>query len=206
MRIENIIFDLGGVLIEWDPEEIIRKFTGDQELGALLLRSVFNHPDWAEKDRGRYANAELIPRFAQRTGLSQTELESLMRTVLDSLVLMPDSLLLMDELISRGYPLYCLSNMPVEHYEHLRAKYNFWGKFNGLVISGLVKMVKPEPKIYQYLLKEFQLPASTCVFIDDSPINIEVAQKVGMMGIVFTDVQSCRQSLNALLKDVNSNN
>jgi len=121
--------------------------------------------------------------------------------VRDSLILMPETLPLMDELRAQGYPLFCLSNMPVEHYQHLTKIYDFWDKFAGIVISGQAKMVKPEPEIYQYLLNTYQLEPSTCIFIDDSPPNIEAAQSLGINGIVFTDVQSCRQELRTMLKN-----
>ncbi|MBC8507016.1 MAG: HAD family phosphatase [Anaerolineales bacterium] len=201
MSIENIVFDLGGVLIEWNPERIIAGFTDDPELSQTLMVSIFDHPDWAAKDRGTYSETELTQRFAQRTGLSVGDITELMLAIKNSLLLMPDTLPLMDELRTKGYTLYCLSNMPVEHYVHLKNKCDFWDKFEGIVISGQVNMVKPEPEIYQYLLSEYQLDPATCVFIDDSPKNIEVARSIGMNGIVFTDVQSCRQELRAMLKN-----
>ncbi len=201
MSIENIVFDLGGVLIEWNPERIIAGFTDDPELGKTLMVSIFDHPDWAAKDRGTYSEAELTRRFARRTGLSEDQIIDLMVDVRESLLLMPDTLPLMDDLRAKGYPLYCLSNMPVEHYDYLKSKYDFWDKFAGIVISGRVKLVKPEPEIYQYLLQEYQLEPSNCVFIDDSPKNIEVARSVGINGIVFTDVRACRQELSAMVKN-----
>jgi len=201
MSIANIIFDLGGVVVEWNPQGIVDGFTNDPKLAGTLLESIFDHPDWAEKDRVSYSVAELVQRFAQRTGLSEDQIEKLMLAVRDSLILMPETLPLMDELRAQGYPLFCLSNMPVEHYQHLTKIYDFWDKFAGIVISGQAKMVKPEPEIYQYLLNTYQLEPSTCIFIDDSPPNIEAAQSLGINGIVFTDVQSCRQELRTMLKN-----
>ncbi len=199
MQFQNIIFDLGGVVVEWDPDGIIAEFSQEPKMAAKLKREVFDHPDWAEKDRGVLSEAEVSKGFASRTGLSEARIEALMRIVRESLRLKADTLPLIDELRQSGFGIYCLSNMPVEHYEHLRKRYDFWEKFDGIVISGLVKMVKPEPGIYQYLLTEYQLAPSTCIFIDDSPRNIEVAKTLGIEGIVFTDVQSCRQQLDGFL-------
>lgn len=80
-------------------------------------------------------------------------------------------------------------------------KYNFWDVFSGIVFSGQVKMIKPELEIYQFLLREYQLEPETCVFIDDSPKNIEVARSLGIKGIVFSDVQSCRQQLRMMMEN-----
>lgn len=198
MQIENIIFDLGGVLIEWDPDEIISQFTQDPELAIRLKREIFDHPDWAEKDRGEFPAEEFNRRFAQRTGLPVAQIAELMDILVESLLLMTKTLPLMDELRRHGLRLFCLSNMPVEHYEHLQKKYSFWQKFEGIVISGCVNLVKPEPGIYQFLLNEYQLQPAMCVFLDDVPKNITAAQSQGMHGIVFRDVDSCREELKKL--------
>lgn len=195
MEIQNIIFDLGGVLIEWDPDGIITKFTDDLELGVILRREIFDHPDWNEKDRGALPVAEINRRFASRTGLAEGEIAAFMDIIRTSLPLMEETLPLMDELRQQGYSLYCLSNMPVEHYDHLTKCYDFWEKFDGIVISGQIKLVKPETEIYQHLLNTFALEPSTCVFLDDSPKNIAAAQDEGIHGIVFQDVDSCRKEL-----------
>jgi len=201
LSIQNIIFDLGGVLIEWNPAKVVHRFTTDPKARSILMQEIFKHPDWAEKDRGGILEAEAIARFAQRTGFPETKIKSLMVAVNESLELKEDTFHLLNELFAQGYPLYCLSNLPGEHYAHLRSLYEFWDKFEGIVISGFVKMVKPEPEIYQYILDAYHLEPSTCIFIDDSPRNIEVARLLGINGIVFTDAQSCRQHLNTWLKN-----
>ena len=206
MKIQNIIFDLGGVLIEWNPLDVISRFSPDPDVQSILMQGIFEHPDWAEKDRGGFTEAEGIHRSAHRTGFSVEKITSLMVAIRDSLTLMADTLPLIDEFRSQGYPIYCLSNMPVEHYQHLKQLYDFWDRFDGIVISGMVKMVKPEPEIYQYLLSKYQLEPSTCVFIDDSPKNIEVARSLGINGIIFTNVHSCRLELREMLKNEGEGN
>jgi putative hydrolase of the HAD superfamily len=186
------------VLVEWDPDGIIAQFTQDVDLAARLKREIFDHQDWAEKDRGIISALESNRRFAERTGLSEAQIAELMQIILPSLGLLSATLPLMDELSERGLRLYCLSNMPVEHYDYLRHKYNFWDKFEGIVISGCVYLVKPEAEIYQYLLSEFRLEPEKCVFLDDSPKNIIAAQEQGIHGIVFRDADSCREELKAM--------
>lgn len=204
MSIQNIIFDLGGVLIDWDPRGIVQKFSADPVVQEGIVREVFDHSDWADKDRGDLTNAEAKLRFVARTGLSADEIDRLMQILLEMLLLKEPTLRLMDELKEQGYPLYCLSNMPVDHYDYLRQKYDFWDRFEGIVISGAVRMVKPEPRIYEYTLREYQLDPAVTVFIDDSPKNIEVAQTFGIQGIVFSDVEDCRKKLEQLVADMES--
>lgn len=195
MNIRNIVFDLGGVLIGWEPDKMIAKFTQDFDLAARMRREIFDHPDWSEKDRGVVPVGEINRRFAQRTGLTENEIAAFMHIIRESLPLMEDTLPLMDELRQKGLSLYCLSNMPVDHYVYLKKRYDFWDKFDGIVISGEVKLVKPEQEIYNYLLDNFNLIPSACVFLDDSPANIAAAQNAGIHGIVFRDVDSCRDEL-----------
>lgn len=201
MKIQNIIFDLGGVLIEWDPAQVLSSFYPDPEDQFALMQGIFDHPDWAEKDRGVYSADEEIKRFARRTGFAEKDIAALLVAVRDSLTLKADTLSLLYELREEGYPLYCLSNMPMDHASFLENKYDFWDVFSGIVFSGQVKMIKPELEIYQFLLREYQLEPETCVFIDDSPKNIEVARSLGIKGIVFSDVQSCRQQLRMMMEN-----
>jgi len=198
MQITNIIFDLGGVLITWDPDGIIGKFTQDAELAAKLKAGIFDHSDWSEKDRGVYDALEFNRRFAENTELSEARIAELMAIILASLGLITTTLPLMDEIKRQGFGLYCLSNMPVDHYEYLKQQFDFWDQFHGIVISGCVNMVKPEPEIYQHLLGEFGLRPESCLFLDDSPKNIAAAQAEGIRGIVFRDAESCRKKLKTM--------
>ncbi len=201
MSIQNIIFDLGGVLIEWNPAEVLSSYYPDPTDQSILMQGIFDHPDWANKDRGVFTAGEDIERFARRTGFTEMEIAALLVAVRESLTLMDDTLPLLYELREDGFRLYCLSNMPVDHATFLVKKYDFWDVFDGIVFSGQVQMIKPEPDIYLHLLHDYKLEPETCIFIDDSPENIEVAKSLGINGIVFTDVQSCRQQLLTILKN-----
>jgi putative hydrolase of the HAD superfamily len=196
MTIQNIIFDLGGVLIEWNPQKLVQNFSSELAVQNNLLENVLNHPDWAEKDRGTISPQEGIVRFAHYTGLSTNQISDFMHQLKASLQLKAETVTLMDELKAQDFGLYCLSNMPDDHYQLLRKKYDFWNRFDGIIISGLVRLVKPEAAIYQYLLDTYHLDADSCLFIDDSPQNIQVAQSLGIRGIIFSDIESCRKQLH----------
>jgi putative hydrolase of the HAD superfamily len=196
----NIIFDLGGVVFDWNPDAIIGAVFEDPELQAIIRREVFEHPDWSETDRGTLTRAEAVVRWARRTGRPVAELEALMHTADVSMQLETATLALMEELAGQGRPLYCLSNMPAERYAYLRQTYDFWDLFSGIVISAHVKMVKPESGIFEHLLATYRLDPATTLFVDDSPKNISAARSLGIQGILFTTALACRRQLGFFLE------
>jgi len=199
--IKNVIFDLGGVLITWRPEEIIATVFDAPDLQALIKREVFQHPDWLRMDHGHLEETDAIQRFHGRTGVPLAKLEELLEFVRESLTPIPESIELLNELAAQGIDLYCLSNMPAFRFDYIRPLYPFWDHFKGIVISGVVKMIKPDREIFEYLLTKFQLQPSASVFVDDYPINLEGAQGVGLRTILFRDAHDCRRELQSLMSD-----
>lgn len=197
--IQNIIFDLGGVVVNWDPDAVVAEVFDDPAMQAHVKQTMFQHPDWLEMDRGTLSEADAIPIFADRTGLSEDRVVELLRTADRILLPKPDTLELIRELHDRGFSLYCLSNIPSERYAFLKAQHNFFDLFKGAVISGDLGLVKPEKEIYEYLFETYHLEPASCVFLDDMPINIDGARAVGMHGIIFTDAASCRTRLLDML-------
>ena len=132
-----------------------------------------------------------------RTGLSAAENLAILQAVPASLVPDPAMLSLIESLHGEGHTLYALSNMGHASIDWLEQHQPFWRFFSGKVVSARVRMMKPEPDIYRYLLVSFDLQAEQCLFIDDSPANVTAAQALGIGGLVFTDAYSCRQQLVA---------
>lgn len=191
-----IIFDLGRVVVSWDPVGIVRSVRGEQ--GAeLLAEQLFNHPDWLEVDRGTLSLHTMARQAEHRTGLSAAENLAILQAVPASLVPDPAMLSLIESLHGAGHTLYALSNMGHASIDWLEQHQPFWRFFSGKVVSARVRMMKPEPDIYRYLLVSFDLQAEQCLFIDDSPANVTAAQALGIGGLVFTDAYSCRQQLVA---------
>ncbi|WP_421255619.1 HAD family hydrolase [Aeromonas sp. 600282] len=192
-----IIFDLGRVVVSWDPVGIVRSVRGPQ--GAeQLAEQLFNHPDWLEVDRGTMSLHNMAREAQARTGLSAAENLAILQAVPASLLPDPAMLTLIAELHGAGHSLYALSNMGHASIDWLEQHQDFWRFFSGKVVSARVRMMKPEPDIYRYLLVSFDLKPAECIFIDDSPVNIAAAEALGIRGIVFTDVASCRQQLGEL--------
>ncbi|HDX8359895.1 TPA: HAD family phosphatase [Aeromonas hydrophila] len=191
-----IIFDLGRVVVSWDPVGIVRSVRGDHGAEQLAER-LFNHPDWLEVDRGTLSLHTMARQAEHRTGLSAAENLAILQAVPASLVPDPAMLSLIESLHGAGHSLYALSNMGHASIDWLEQHQPFWRFFSGKVVSARVRMMKPEPDIYRYLLVSFDLQAEQCLFIDDSPANVTAAQALGIGGLVFTDAYSCRQQLVA---------
>jgi putative hydrolase of the HAD superfamily len=197
--VRNVIFDLGGVVLEWNPDHIVSRFQPVPELRASLKAALFGHADWRLFDRGTLTESELIERLQLRVGATREEVQAILDGIRDSLVEKPETVKLMRALQGQGTPLYCLSNMPATVYTHLRQRHNFWDAFSGIVISGEVQMMKPEPEVFMHLLATFNLPPEECVFIDDVLANIESAKQVGLHTIWFKDAAQCRRELEQIL-------
>ncbi|KTA80944.1 HAD family hydrolase [Aeromonas salmonicida] len=191
-----IIFDLGRVVVSWDPVAIVSSVRGPDGAEALAER-LFNHTDWLEVDRGTLSLHTMARQAQERTGLSAAENLTILQAVPASLLPDPAMLTLIAELHGAGHTLYALSNMGHASIDWLEQQL-FWRFFSGKVVSARVRMIKPEPDIYRYLLVSFDLKADECLFIDDSPANVAAAEVLGIRGMVFTDAYSCRQQLLSL--------
>jgi putative hydrolase of the HAD superfamily len=194
----NIVFDLGGVVVRWQPESIIAGVFDDPSDRTSVRKEIFEHPDWLELDRGTLAREEAIVRGAHRTGLSEAEVERLLLHVPPSLVPIPGTVDLLYRLKARGHTLYCLSNMHLASIEHLERTHSFLEVFTGKVISCRLRLCKPEPGIYAHLLKEHGLQAASALFIDDVEVNLKAAARLGIRTLKFENPAQCERELHAL--------
>ena len=192
------MFDLGGVVVRWDPDAIIAGVFSDSQVRRKVKAALFEHPDWLELDRGTLGRDEAIARAALRSGISASDMKRLMHAVPPSLTVFPDTVQLLRRLKSKGYPLYCLSNMHFASIEHLEREHKFFEVFSGAAISCRLKLCKPEPGIYEHVLRTYNLKARDTVFIDDVDVNIAAAAKAGIRTIQFKNAAQCERELRAL--------
>lgn len=193
--IRNVVFDLGGVLLEWNPDAILARLYPDPETAARVKREVFQHADWLALDKGTLDEEEAVRLFQRRTGRPLSEMNGLMQTVRESLIPIGPSFELLEELSEQGMSLYCVSNMQAAVFAFLRQRYDFWSKFKGLVISASVKMIKPDAEIFNHLFSRYRLTPAETLFIDDHPPNIESALRLQMKAILFQGADDCRRRL-----------
>ena len=191
----NIVFDLGGVVVNWQPDALVASVFEDSDTRDLVKKEVIEHADWVELDRGSLALGEAVDRSAARTGLPSEDIERFFKAVPSSLTPIEATIELIHELKSTTNRLFVLSNMHHASIEYLEQRHAFWDVFDGVVISSRVGKVKPEIGIYEHLLNQWQLTPGETIFIDDLPVNLTAASSIGIQTIRFTDSAQCRRAL-----------
>lgn len=194
----NIVFDLGGVVFNWQPDKIIESAFENEEHQQLVREKIFKHPDWLELDRGTLSKEKAIERGAMRTGLPHSVISNLFSELPQFLTPIEETLLLLSSIRNTDNNFYILSNMHLEIIEYLLRENTFWDMFEGKVFSCYVNKVKPEPEIYEHLLGEFNLDPTETVFIDDLEENLIAAAEFGIKTIQFVNADQCRQELEKL--------
>ena len=183
----NLIFDMGGVLIRFDPEYFLtREGVHDPDDRELLMKAVFHSPEWAMMDMGTLDEAGMEPialkKLPPRLHAVAHRLIFDWNKPLEPIAGMADFI---RECKGKGYGIYLLSNASTAQPAYWReipgSEY-----FDGAVVSALEKCVKPQPEIFRILLDRYDLRAGDCVFIDDIQRNVDGAQAVGIEGIHFT--------------------
>ena len=195
----KVIFDLGGVVLDWNPDAILENYYEEGDARALMKRELFQHPDWLHMDRGLFSEADVVSRVQKRTGRPADELHGLLDAVRASLSAKQETVALIERLSERGVPLYCLSNMPATTFAYLKDRHDFWPRFRGIVISGEIRMMKPEREIFEYLIKRYNLVPGATAFVDDLAPNIEAARALGLHGVLFRNAAQCGEDLDAFL-------
>lgn len=197
--IRNVIFDFGGVLFEWKPYEIVTSFTDSSDEQRLLIEGVLHHPDWLCLDRGTMLMAEVIPKFAARTGLSESRMEDFFEHILNSLVKINETENLLFQVIDHHYSVYYLTNMSSAFFETLNDRHSLISLFKGGLVSGKELMMKPEPDIFQLLIERYDLVPSESLYIDDHEQNLIAAQAFGFHTVLFEQSASCFNKIQNIL-------
>ncbi|MFQ6860480.1 MAG: HAD family hydrolase [Beduini sp.] len=183
--IKNIVFDMGNVVLSYDPNYIIQHFTKDKDQQRLLVEAIFKSPEWLALDEGTLSKEDACAIMKARVDL---QLKPLVKKVMDEwyLYLTPfkNIIELSKRLKEEGYTLYLLSNTSLSFYEYYENVEAF-AYFKDFYISAKHLLMKPEPAIFKDFCKKMNLNPVECFFIDDSQDNINSAKSIGMQGICF---------------------
>lgn len=175
MIIKNIIFDFGGVLMDWNPKYLYQNVFNSEEEMDFFLDNIATLKWNAEQDRGRsFQEATEIlqnqyPEFSKEIALYYSQWPVMLKGTIE------ENVSILRNLHGR-YQLYGLTNWSAESFPYAYKNYDFFSLFNGIVVSGEEKLIKPDERIYELLLNRYNLNASECLFIDDNYENIRTAQ------------------------------
>ncbi|MEM6724998.1 MAG: HAD family phosphatase [Bacteroidota bacterium] len=196
--INTIIFDLGGVLFDWNPRHLYRQIFDDPEEMEYFLTEVCS-PDWnVQQDAGRPWEEAInvllpqFPKYERHIRLYRERWPEMLAGTID------DTLALFHRIKKTDYGLFALTNWAGDTFQWTRDHHPFLNEFEGILVSGDEKMKKPDREIYELTLQRFGLVAEQCVFIDDSLKNVEGARSVGMEAIHFQGADQLEQSLLAM--------
>ena len=194
---EAVVFDVGGVLIDWNPRHLYRRLFDDEEEMERFLAEVCS-PAWnLLLDAGlpfQEGVGALKSRFPQHARLIHAYDEQWQEMVVGAL---EDTVAVLRDVIEAGWPVYALTNFSAEKFALERQRWPFLNWFRGVVVSGEVGVVKPDPAIYRHLTSGFGLVAERCLFIDDQPANVAGARAVGMQAVRFVGADALRAELSA---------
>lgn len=194
----TVIFDLGGVLIRWNPRFLYRKLIADEAEMEAFLADICTS-DWNEcQDAGRTFEEgarELIARHPDKEHLIRAFGDRFQEMIPGAL---EDTAGIVAELKAKGTPLYALTNWSSETFPPQRERFPFLAHFDGIVVSGDEGLIKPDHRLFRRLLERYGVAAEEAVFIDDDPNNAKAASEIGIHGIHFTDASALRAELRRL--------
>jgi 2-haloacid dehalogenase len=192
-----VVFDIGNVLLRWNPRNLFRKVFADDEAMEAFLASA-GAMDWViETDRARSFQPALdrqiaaYPHYEHELRL----FDERWAETLDGAI--HENVALLERLRAQGDKLYAITNFCDEKFDVARQIHPFLDWFDGIIVSGREGLVKPDPRIFELFLERFGIPANEVLFIDDSARNIAAARALGMEAIHFVDGVDLAKELSA---------
>ena len=194
-RLDTVVFDLGGVLIDWDPRHLYRQLFDDEDEMERFLATVCTLGWHGRFDAGRPI-AEGIQELVDR----HPELESTIRAYADRWQDMfagevPGAVRVLEELDEGGARLFAITNWPHETFPAARERFGFLSRFRGIVVSGAEGVTKPDPRLFGVLMERHEVDPAGSLFVDDAPANVEAAARLGFATERFTNAASLRGRL-----------
>ena len=196
--VKGVIFDLGGVLVDWDPMHLYRKLFADEARAADFIANICTQ-DWNEKqDAGRALSEATAERVALFPEWEAEILAYYGRWVEMVGGLVPGTGEVMRELKAAGLRLFALSNWNSQTFAQVRPRFPEFDLFEDIIVSGDHGCIKPEERFYRIALERIDLPLQSLVFVDDNPRNLRGAELIGLRGLLFTGADNLRRDLRAL--------
>lgn len=194
----TVVFDLGGVLIDWDPRYLYRQLLGtDAEVEAFLDEVGF--ADWNHSvDAGSTTWADAVDALSAAHPRHRDLIEAYPARFAETLAgPVAGSVEVLRELHGQGVRLLALTNWSAETFPVARERFDFLGLFEDVVVSGAEQVAKPDPEIFALLVRRHGLDPARTLFVDDKQANIDAAETAGLVGLLFTDARTLRADLES---------
>ena len=192
---DTVVWDLGGVLLDWDPRHLYRTVFDDDAEVERFLTEVCTW-EWHHRHDAGVPFAESIPAHCAEHPEHAAHIRLWETRYLDMIAgEIEGSVAVLRDLHDRGVRQLALTNMPVEVDALLRERFDWFAIFDGVVVSGAERVVKPEPAIYRILVERHAVDPSATSFVDDRPENVDAARALGFDAILFTDPGALRRAL-----------
>ena len=197
MKIENIIFDFGGVLVDWNPRHLYRDYFDNEQEMEYFLHHVCTEEWNLEQDRGRTLSEgtrllqEKYPDFHTMIQLFYDKWEVMLKSDI------PETVSLLYQLKEK-YKIYGLTNWSAETIAVAFARFPFFSEFDGIVVSGEEKLIKPDKQIFNVLIDRYDVSAENTIFIDDNEKNVNAAREIGMYAIRFENPNQLERKLKSM--------
>lgn len=196
--IQNIIFDVGNVLVEYSWERMLKALHITGEAYDAVAKATALSPMWNELDRSLLSDEEILQGFIKNAPEYEREIRLVWDNIPESIHCYDYSVEWVRKFRKKGYKTYILSNYSKRGYEVTKQELPFVADMDGVLFSYEVKLVKPEPEIYQTLLEKFQLKSEECVFLDDNEKNVIAAREAGIHAIHFKSKEQAEEELEKL--------
>jgi putative hydrolase of the HAD superfamily len=195
-----VIFDIGRVLLTYEPQEYLESRFSSEKAGDLL-ELIYLSDCWRKLDQGLMDFSQAKEAFSGLRPDLSLDVEKLIskESFLELIKPIPESIELLKDLKAKGFRICLLSNFSSEGFGWVQEAYDFWKLADEMIISSKVKLAKPDPAIFSLLLSSLGLEPSECLFIDDTLENVEAAEKLGINGFVFKKASQCAEFCSSIL-------
>lgn len=194
---KNIIFDLGNVLLSFNPKDYLKSKISEDRIDDVY-KAIFQSEEWIMLDRGTITEKDAINRIIERNNTYRDDINLAFKDWYDILRPIEEAVEVLTKLKKNGYNVYYLSNFHELAFKEVTTKNNFFELFDGGVVSYAEKLIKPEEEIYKLILKRYNLNPKETIFIDDTKLNVDGASKLGIKAIFLEDPKKLRENLISL--------
>lgn len=195
-NIQNIVFDVGNVLIDFCWERACKELQFGDEVIRAFERNMIKSDYWDRMDAGSITEADAIEKFIEAMPEYEMQVRQFWKYPERFVEEYSYAAPMIQEIKQKGYRVYLLSNYPLEMYKLHWPSFSFFSLVDGYVVSAVEKLRKPDQAIYELLLKRYGLQPETCLFFDDRQINVDAAIEAGMQSVLFTGYETVQRLLS----------